>query len=295
MQPALDLRKEVKNMSNLERTRTFIKQPNPERIKNGELVLRPSLPSTDDASEGDRAKIILPTGRLEKDVKNFFKAIGLEFEDTDKKFFIRVENMPVDFVMIKEREVSKLVGNPFQMWGTIGVTGSDILWENARKISPLGKNSGEDLPIRELVADFKKSNLYIGVTNSFAKQIREKKGRDPELKDLATKTIITKLPNIARDVFMQMGIDVKIYRVSGAEESWQYLNQNFVGVVGTTQTGNTANLNNIQILEQFCDVNVRLISADWERYDSRISRNELKILDDLKELTFVALQKKRVA
>lgn len=281
-------------MNRRERPEPFMKQPDVERLKGGKLVLRPPLLSTECVWQKDRAKIMIPTGRLEKDVKSFFKAIGLEFEDTDRKYFIRVENMPVDFVMIRAREIPERVGDPFPNWGTIGVTGSDILWEGAQKTSRLGRNSGDELPIQELVPSFKKSSLYIGVTSSFTEQIREEEGRNPELKDLATRIVMTKLPNIARDVFTQMGVDAIIERVSGTEEAWQYLNRNFVGIVGVTQTGTTADLNGIQILRQFYDLSVRLINADWERYDSRISQNELKILDDLRELTYVALQKKRI-
>lgn len=246
-------------------------------------------------SERERATIMIPAGNLEKDVKSFFKAIGLQFEDTDRKYFIRVENMPVDFVLLRARDIPKLVGDPFLNWGTIGVTGSDILWEQEQEGSAFDRNAGQDLPIENLVPGFKKSSLFVGVTNDFVKRVREEKDRDPQLKDLAKRAVVTKLPRIAKEVFEERGIGTNIQPVSGTEEAWQYLNRAyFEGVLGVIKTGETTKLNDIQVLERFYDVSIRLISARFERYDSRISRNELGILKDLREMTYVALQRKRM-
>lgn len=282
-------------MRKQEAPRLFSSPPGPGRVRDGLLTSRPSLLSSDCVSERERATIMIPTGNLEKDVKSFFKAIGLQFEDTDRKYFIRVENMPVDFVLLRAKDIPKLVGDPFPNWGTIGVTGSDILWEQEQEESALDRNSGEDLPIEDLVPGFKKSSLFVGVTNDFVKRIREKNGRNPQLKDLATRVVVTKLPRIAKEVFAGKGIGTNIQRVSGAEEAWQYLNRAyFEGVFGVIQTRETTKLNDIQVLEKFYDVSIRLISARLERYDSRVSRNELSILEDLREMTYVALQRKRM-
>lgn len=277
-------------MRKQERPEVFMREPEPNRAR------RPY-----NQYDRQRATIMLPTGRLEKDVKSFFKAIGLEFKDTDRKYFIQADNMPVDFVMIKAQDIPRLVSNPFPQWGTIGVTGSDILWEQERSRTGLDRNSGDELLMKELVPDYQQSSLYVGVSKDLVERIREEEGRDPKVEDLDGRPVVTRLPNITGDFFRSKGIRIDnlgkkndiLPPPSGAEEAWQYLNRTFEGIVGVTQTGKTAKLNDIQILEKFYDVSVRLINADWERYDSRISTTELGILNDLREMTYVALQKKK--
>lgn len=200
--------------------------------------------------------------------------------------FIEVKNMPLDLAIIRASEVPERVFDPRSKLKA-GVTGNDIIWES------MGKDFAEkslELPIYDLNPRAKKSRLYIGVTKEFANYIRSKRQRAPIIEDLSGETVATKYPRIAKDVFTERSIDnVKFESGGGRIEALQYGYSDWFGILEVRESGRTAERNNIEILEIFYQVTIRLIeNAD------KLTRKDLEILNDLKELIAVALQRARM-
>jgi len=158
-----------------------------------------------------------------------------------------------------------------------GITGSDIIWE-----SGLGKNTGEEIPVYDLNENVRQSALYIGVNTKFAEKISR-------LEDLDEKPVVTKYPNIARDLGREKGIALNSITVPGTDEAIQYIYGDYPAILGILSSGNTIRANDIKILEIFYRVTVRMIDAP-----GKMTSRELAIFEDLREMIAVALQRKRM-
>lgn len=159
----------------------------------------------------------------------------------------------------------------------IGLTGSDLIWE-----SGMGKNSGEEIPIYDLVDDAKESSLYIGVYSGFASKVKA-------VQDLDGKTVATKYPRITREITLEKGIEVDIKEFAGSIEGLGDVYSYLYGLVDIISSGETASANGIKILEIFYQVSLRMIDAP-----GKMTSLELAIFEDLRELIAVALQRKRM-
>lgn len=194
--------------------------------------------------------------------------------------FIPVENMPIDFVIMRASSIPTLVTDVRSML-KVGFTGSDIIWE-----SGFGKDSGEELPVYWLNPNVKQSSLYIGITNELAQDIEKRNIRRPSIEDLEGYMVATKYPNIARQVFAEREMNnVEIFPIPGTDEAMQYVYPNCYGVLGIKNSGLTSGSNGIEVLDIFYKITVRSIKAA-----EKLRRSDEEILDDLKLKIAYAIQ-----
>lgn len=192
--------------------------------------------------------------------------------------FIEAARFPMEFVLIRASDVPRFVQDENTTLG-VGITGSDIIWE-----AGLGKNNGEEIPIYELNPDAKQSSLFVGIT----KRLQDALGnRSPDISDLAGSQIATKFPAIANEYFAEKNINPELILVPGSDEAMQYIFPNCNGILGIISTGDTIKENNIDILEKFYDVTIRLIENG-----GKLSSVGQRILDEFREKVFVALQRR---
>lgn len=198
--------------------------------------------------------------------------------------FINVENMPIDFVVVRASEV------PMQISATqsllkVGITGSDIIWENG-----MGKDAGEELPLYELNPNAKRAVLYIGMKRDSANTIRWIQGREPRVRDLTGSVVATKYPRIAEYILTEKGMrEGTILQVSGKDEAMPYVFENCRGVVCIFGTGQTAAMNDIEVLDIFYQVSLRMLKVT-EKFNSR----DFDIVDDFREKVAVARERRRM-
>lgn len=275
--------------------RMFVREPLPMNRQTGKFLQG----NSEIPLQKDRLTLALPTGELEQSVTKFFKTIGLEFPPNDRRYFVQVENLPVDFIFLRASDIPTIVDDENSSVQA-GITGSDIIWEQKKSISPLTVDWTEEVPIFDVVDTARPSQLYVGVTSDFAKKIKQEEGRAPVVEDLQGRGIVTKYPNITQDFLKEKGItDVKITRVSGTDEAYQYAYNNrwgFEGILGIINSGKTVKQNDLVVLEKFYDCTVDILKyARPSRWDTqKLSTRDLVILDEIRELTYLALRKKGV-
>lgn len=192
--------------------------------------------------------------------------------------------MPIDFVMFRASSIPEIVTDQRSKI-KIGITGGDILWE-----SGMGKDYGEELPIEDLNPNAKKSSLYIGLNDEYFYSFLDSAGKYPTVASFSNCMVATKFPKIAKELFSQKETEnVEIFQIPGGDEAVQYAYANCEGVLGTLGSGRTAGANQIQVLEIFYQVTTRMIENN-----EKLSQQDKTILNDIKERTTVALQKKRM-
>ena len=205
----------------------------------------------------ERLRIGLPTGESEKDALSFTKAIGLEFPEPGRRYLIPVLNMPIDFVVLRASDIPSVVYNP-ESSVAAGITGSDIIWE-----AGMDPQSGQKLPFNRILGKERISSLFVGVTEGFRQKMLREQGREPLAADLARQMIITKFPFVTRSLFSERGIpDPQVKAVQGKTEAMQYVYWNAYGLVDVVDTGGTIRANQIQELERFHDVTIRIIENE---------------------------------
>lgn len=232
----------------------------------------------------ERLKIALPSGELESDVLGFMKNIGLEFNRIDRRYFIPVDNMPIDFIVIRASEIPGIT-RAEQSVVKAGITGSDIIWE-----AGIGIDAGEEMPVLTLNPSAKQSALFIGITEDFAAFVKKERARKPEAFDLTGGLVATKYPYIASGILRGKDArNVTVMKVGGTDEAMQYAYPDCIGIVGTISSGDTTRANGIEVLDVFYDVTTRMIQAA-----NKLSSRDADLLDDLREKIAVAIQKKRM-
>lgn len=203
--------------------------------------------------------------------------------------FIEVDNLPLDLVIIRASEVPQRVFDGRTI-SKVGITGSDLIWETG-----MGKNYGEELPVPYLVPNAKRSRLYVGMNQELCQQIRTGKLREPSIADLSGKMVATSYPRIANEFFSERSISyaglISYYSeyAGGKVEAMQYLYPNCEGVLEVKVGGDTANANKIETLEIFYEVTLQMIRAA-----DKLTRQDLDILDEIKDRIAIALERRRM-
>lgn len=192
--------------------------------------------------------------------------------------------MPLDFVIIRAGSIPSLV-NIESSKLKAGITGSDIIWE-----AGMGRYGGYEIPISQLIENYSQPALYVGVTQEFAERIRREKARETLVADLTGYMVATKYPRITGEYLSEKSVDgIQIFPVPGTDEAMQYVFDSCVGILGIMSSGRTIKANDIEVLEIFYQVTVRMIECA-----DKLTRRDRELLDDFKELIAVALQRKRM-
>lgn len=252
----------------------------------------------------ERTRIALPSGELEGNVSRFLRDVGLEFAMTPKGYLLPVENMPLDFVIVRASSVPRFVYAPSSVSRIVaGVTGSDIVWE-----AGFGKDAGEQLPIEDFYPRATQPSLFIGVTSGFQKKIRDAYDRGAAEGDLGGKMLVTKFPRISGDYLAEKNMmsvtyeawegnryqrndpqEVVIWADAGKTEAAQYALYDCEGIIDVVDSGQTIAANGIEELERFYTVTTRMIeTAEKMNVQDRV------VLDDLRNKIYVALQARRI-
>lgn len=216
--------------------------------------------------------------------------------------FIQVENVPIEFVIIRASSIPDLVTDQ-NSTVKAGVTGSDIIWEaGMAKRNPVfgllrksvqdmcgigigGREFGEYLP----VDDTKNATLYIGVTKNFAEKIRKEQSRSPKVEDLEGWMLATKYPRIAYEILTEREVmQTTIFPVRGTDESMQYVFPNCVGILGVMSSGETVKQNEIELLEAIQKVTIHMIEKK-----GKMSRRDADVLDDVRNRINRVIQERK--
>lgn len=192
--------------------------------------------------------------------------------------------MPIDFVLMRASSIPSVV-KAEESKTKAGITGSDILWEATLKV-----DNGEEIPLYQFNPDAKRSSLYIGITKGFADFVRDQKQREPEAVDLTGSMVATKYPRIANGVLRGYGVRTPIIlHVDGTDEAMQYAFPSCIGILGIISSGKTRERNDIEILEIFYDVSLRMVTGV-----EKLNKKDADILNDFREQIAVALQRRRM-
>lgn len=190
--------------------------------------------------------------------------------------------MPIDFVIVRASSIPPLVSNERSRLKA-GITGGDILWEFGS-----GKNAGESMPLSIVNPNAKRSALYVGVAKSFMNYVQKTASRRVTPADLSGTMVATKYPRIAADYFTEKSVaNVDLFYVPGTDEAMQYIFSDCVGILGIISSGKTTKANDIEVIEQFYEVTLRMIDAE-----DKLTRKDRELLDDFRERIAVAVQKK---
>lgn len=192
--------------------------------------------------------------------------------------------MPIDFVIMRASSIPFIVKTEGSL-PKVGITGSDILWEATEEI-----DTGEEMPLYELNPNAKRASLYVGMTKNFADYVRSEKSRQPAISDLTGAMVATKYPRIANGILRGYGVRTPmIFPIPGTDEAVQYAFPNCLGLVGTIGSGKTTKANDIEILDVFYNVSVRMMQAA-----EKLNARDVGILDDFREQVYVAMQRRRM-
>lgn len=223
-------------------------------------------------SSNERLRLAMPNGELRRDVLFFMKAIGLNFPDPGRNYFIEVDKMPLDLIIVRASDVARIVYDDKSQCKT-GITGSDLLWEAGYK------DCGMQLPVGTLYPEAKKWSLHVGITKAFREYISQRYERGALLQDLNGTMMATAYPHIAADYLAEHNLDnVKVFPVGGTDEAIQYVYPNCYSVLGLYSSGATSRANGLQVLDMFHQGTIKMI----EEQDG-MSRLHVDTLNDLKE------------
>lgn len=179
--------------------------------------------------------IALTKGRLEKDAVSMFENIGLdctELKNKGRKLILRDQKDNIEFILVKANDVLTYVE-----YGAadIGVVGKDTILEKKRNV-------------------YEVCDLKMGCCK-FALAAPE--GFDIN-KGYKRKVIATKYPNVARDYFKKMGMDVEIIKIEGSVELAPIMHLSDA-IVDIVETGTTLRENGLVVKDDICSISARMV------------------------------------
>ena len=183
-------------------------------------------------------RIALTKGRIEKEAIRLLSASGYDTTelDTDKrgrKLLFKLGNEDVEIVLAKAPDVITYVEHGVC---DAGVVGKDTIMEQGKvfyELLDLGFGA-----CKFALAGPKGKNFYEGC------------GR---------KVIASKYPKVAREYFLERGIDVEVVKIEGSVELAPLLGLSDA-IVDIVETGSTLKENNLEVIEKFMPISARLIA-----------------------------------
>lgn len=177
--------------------------------------------------ENKKVRIALTKGRIENKAVDLLEKIGYdvsELRNKGRKLILPIPNENIEVVLAKAADVITYVEHGVC---DLGIVGKDTIMEHGGKfyeIADLG---------------FGKCKFALAV----------KKGSD-FFAGYGVKTVATKYPNVTRNYFENMGIDVDIVKIEGSVELAPLVGLSD-GIVDIVETGTTLKENGLDV---FCDV-----------------------------------------
>lgn len=196
-------------------------------------------------------RIALTKGRLEKIAVEIFDKIGLDTEELKnkgRKLVLSDKKNNIEFVLVKAVDVLTYVEHGA---ADIGIVGKDTLIE-------AGKEFYE-------VLDLKVGKCKFALASLPEFKLQEGYNR---------KKIASKYPNVTREYFRKLGMDVEIIKIEGSVELAPILGLSDA-IVDIVETGTTLKENGLIVFNEICDISARMIV---NRASMKMRKDEIKTL-----------------
>ena len=206
-------------------------------------------------------KIVLPKGSLEEQTLKLFQQADLEIKKASRSYKLQVDDPRISEVrLLRPQEIPRLVEEGYF---DLGITGYDCLKETGARVEVI-----EDLPYSKVTTEPVRLVLAVSEDSSYYK---------PE--DLPSGArIATEFPNITREFFEKLGLEVKVYYSYGATEA--KVPDIVDAVVDLTETGETLRKNRLRIIATLLESTTKLIanSESYSKPEKRKAIEEIKLL-----------------
>lgn len=204
-------------------------------------------------------KLVLPKGSLERATFDLFEDADLKvYRGSDRDYRGSIEDPRIASVaVLRPQEIPVYVEDGFF---DLGVTGEDWVAEtgsNVVKVTALEYSKQTDRPVKLVLAVPRDS----GITR-------------PE--DIAHGSrISTEFPNLTKEYFGKLGIDVRVFLSYGATEA--KVPEIVDAIVDLTETGSTLRRNGMEIIDVLLESRTQLI-ANPEAYEDPEKRQAIEEL-----------------
>ena len=149
----------------------------------------------------ERIRIALQkTGRMAEDSLALLKNCGLHINRSKDQLFCRIQELPIDLLLVRDDDIPGFVGN--------GICDLGIVGENVFAETKASENGNFSANIVERLG-FSKCRLSIAAPEN---------GAIKTIQDLARTTIATSYPHLLRDFLKAQNIDAKTLLMTGSVE-----------------------------------------------------------------------------
>ncbi len=185
--------------------------------------------------------IAVPKGRIQYKLADYFNTYGITMKEESRKLDYFDSTNKIRFLFVKNSDVPVYVKHGV---ADIGVSGSDVLYESQLDFLHLGT-----FPFgttRICIAGYEKDKSLLERakhSDYFVKEIR----------------VATKFIKFTRDYFLEKLIPVEIINLTGSVELAPILGLSDF-IVDLVETGQTLKENNLSVLEQIGQTEVKLIA-----------------------------------
>ncbi|WMJ78017.1 MULTISPECIES: ATP phosphoribosyltransferase [unclassified Sedimentibacter] len=197
--------------------------------------------------------IAIPKGRLGSQAIEMLKSAGVgeSIDEKSRKLVFRDEKRDIDFILLKNSDVTTYVENGV---ADIGISGKDMIMESGSNVYELYK-------------------MNIGVCKMSIAGIKSKK----VFKDDTIIKVATKFPDTAKKYFNSRGQKIKVIKLNGSIELAPILGLSDV-IVDIVETGNTLKANGLEVIEDMFGISGVIIS---NKISYKFKRKEIKEIIEL--------------
>ena len=190
--------------------------------------------------------IVLPKGRLLKEIKNLLEQIGISFDDSSRKLVMDTSVKDIKVAILRSSDIPKFVNKGI---ADMGFVGKDVL------------NEIED-----------EENFYESLDMGLGKCRLSLAAYEKKI-DSSKPIVATKYPVSAKAFFASKMQNVEIIQLKGAIEIAPILGLSDY-IVDLVQTGKTLKDNGLSELEVIQDISTRLIinKSSYKTNNSKIQR-----------------------
>ena len=201
--------------------------------------------------------IVLPKGRLLKDIKNLLEEIDISFEDSSRKLVMDTSVKEIKVAILRSWDIPKFVNKGI---ADMGFVGKDVL------------NEIED-----------EENFYESLDMGIGK-CRLSLASYEKVSNSNKPTVATKYPVSAKAFFAKKMQNVEIIKLKGAIEIAPILGLSDY-IVDLVQTGNTLKENGLSELEVIQNISTRFIinKSSFKTNNLKIEKLILSMKDALNE------------
>ncbi len=190
-------------------------------------------------------------GKLGRVILPFLERAGLRFDIVERQLVARCQNFPLDLLFVRHSDVGVIVEDAA---ADLGVIGSDVLAEQAFGVKHI------------MNLELAKSSLCLAVPENLGAT---------QASDLNGKKIATNFPNLSKQYFEKLGLNVEIVRLRGSVEIAPVL-EIAVGIVDLVATGTTLRQNRLKVIDKVMEAQGVLVAG------KTLGDDQLKLVEELK-------------